>query len=489
MVRARRSLGALVVGVVAICVIVAARPVGAKAEGSTDALGAVAQRAVADWPARASAASAAAPAATSSSAADPLGDVVDEQGNQTVEPRADISAVDFTYAADHLDVTVTVPGGVDPTTSPNWQGNLSGVATLLDVNGDDHPDFGAVLVADENGGLQAGVFSIPPSSGSTAAANLRPCRASGSYDAASRAYRISVPSACIGNAYEARGGALLLFNRATSLSSALDITVDVAPNGNDPIAVHRDTAKNGAGYRFVARDGGIFSFGASSFLGSTGDIKLNRPIVGMESTRTGNGYWLVASDGGIFAFGDAPFLGSTGDLTLNQPVVAMAATPTGNGYWLAAKDGGIFAFGDAGFYGTPASPAPIVGIAATPDGGGYWLAAEDGTVTPFGDAADLGSRVAYAGNPVVGIAATPSGAGYWLAFANGDVVARGDAPYVGGAGSLSLSAPIVGVAGTPTGRGLWLVGRDGGVFSYGDANFYGSTGNLKLNQPVLGLAT
>jgi hypothetical protein len=34
----------------------------------------------------------------------------------------------------------------------------------------------------------------------------------------------------------------------------------------------------------------------------------------------------VASDGGIFTFGDATFLGSTGGMHLNQPIVGMAAT-------------------------------------------------------------------------------------------------------------------------------------------------------------------
>jgi hypothetical protein len=43
----------------------------------------------------------------------------------------------------------------------------------------------------------------------------------------------------------------------------------------------------------------------------------------MTATRSGKGYWLVASDGGIFAFGDATFLGSTGDLTLAKPIVGM----------------------------------------------------------------------------------------------------------------------------------------------------------------------
>ena len=45
------------------------------------------------------------------------------------------------------------------------------------------------------------------------------------------------------------------------------------------------------------------------------------------SAGTLNGYWLVASDGGIFAFGDAAFLGSTGAIRLNRPMVGMAAMP------------------------------------------------------------------------------------------------------------------------------------------------------------------
>jgi len=61
------------------------------------------------------------------------------------------------------------------------------------------------------------------------------------------------------------------------------------------------------------------------------------------------GYWFVAGDGGIFSYGDASFFGSTGNLRLNQPIVGMAATPTGGGYWLSGSDGGVFAFGDAGY--------------------------------------------------------------------------------------------------------------------------------------------
>jgi PKD repeat protein len=62
------------------------------------------------------------------------------------------------------------------------------------------------------------------------------------------------------------------------------------------------------------------------------------------------GYYEVASDGGIFSFGTT-FYGSTGGMRLNKPIVGMAVTPDRLGYWLVASDGGIFAYGDAHYYG------------------------------------------------------------------------------------------------------------------------------------------
>jgi hypothetical protein len=41
---------------------------------------------------------------------------------------------------------------------------------------------------------------------------------------------------------------------------------------------------NGYGYRFVAADGGIFSFGDATFFGSMGGRPLNKPIVGLATT-------------------------------------------------------------------------------------------------------------------------------------------------------------------------------------------------------------
>jgi hypothetical protein len=75
-------------------------------------------------------------------------------------------------------------------------------------------------------------------------------------------------------------------------------------------------------------------------------------VVGIAATPGGGRYWFVASDGGIFSFGNASFLGSMGGQPLNQPVTGMAADPTGGGYWMVAADGGIFSFGASTFYGS-----------------------------------------------------------------------------------------------------------------------------------------
>ena len=62
------------------------------------------------------------------------------------------------------------------------------------------------------------------------------------------------------------------------------------------------------------------------FLGSTGNIRLNQPIVGMSASPDGAGYRFVASDGGVFCYGSSLFFGSTGNMVLNKPVVGMANT-------------------------------------------------------------------------------------------------------------------------------------------------------------------
>jgi len=256
-----------------------------------------------------------------------------------------------------------------------------------------------------------------------------------------------------------------------------------------PVSSPPPPASSAPGYRMVASDGGIFTFGAARFYGSTGGLRLNQPIVGMAATPDGGGYWLVARDGGIFSFGDARFFGSTGALHLNQPITGMAATPDGGGYWLVARDGGIFSFGDARFLGSTGAlhlNQPIVGMAATPDGGGYWLVAADGGIFSFGDARFLGSTGALRLNqPIAGMAATPDGGGYWLVAADGGIFSFGDARFLGSTGALRLNQPITGMEATPDGGGYRLVASDGGVFSFGDAPFLGSMGGQRLNRPVV----
>jgi hypothetical protein len=245
----------------------------------------------------------------------------------------------------------------------------------------------------------------------------------------------------------------------------------------------------GQGYWLVASDGGIFAFADAGFHGSTGNITLNQPIVGMTATPSGQGYWMVASDGGIFSFGDAAFHGSTGNITLNQPIVGMAATPSGSGYWMVGADGGVFAF-DAPSYGSAAglSRASAVAMAPTATGDGYWVVTADGQVFNFGPgAANFGNTPALS-QPIVGAAATPSGAGLWLVARDGGIFAFGDAVFHGSTGAIKLNQPIVGMSRTPTGNGYWLVAQDGGIFAFGDAGFYGSTGAIKLNKPINGMA-
>ncbi|HEV3364868.1 MAG TPA: hypothetical protein VG795_12165, partial [Acidimicrobiia bacterium] len=249
------------------------------------------------------------------------------------------------------------------------------------------------------------------------------------------------------------------------------------------------TARPEGGYRLVATDGGIFAFGDAPFLGSTGGVVLNRPIVGTAPTPSRRGYWLVAADGGVFTFGDAAFLGSTGGRRLNQPIVGMTATPSGRGYWLVAADGGIFSFGDARFFGSTGAmrlQRPIVGMAATPTGAGYWLVAADGGIFAFGDAAFFGSAGGLRlVRPVVGMAGTPSGRGYWLLASDGGIFAFGDAPYLGAPADPAAPAAVA-LAATPSGRGYRVARTDGSVATFGDAPFLGSA-VAPLRRPIVSL--
>ena len=350
-------------------------------------------------------------------------------------------------------------------------------------------DAGAVQFA----GQTIGSVSAPPMHAVVGGPGYTPSATATSGLAVSMTVDQSTTAVCSISAgavsFNTVGSCRLDFNQAGDTdwapATGLVQTFTVSPDSPEPISHHT------SGYRLVASDGGVFSYGDAPFLGSHGGSSLNKPIVGIAATPNGKGYWLVASDGGVFSYGDAPFLGSHGGSSLNKPIVGIAATPNGKGYWLVASDGGVFSYGDAPFLGSHGGSSlnkPIVGIAATPNGKGYWLVASDGGVFSYGDAPFLGSHGGSSLNkPIVGIAATPNGKGYWLVASDGGVFSYGDAPYLGSMGGSWLADPVVGIAATPNGKGYWLVASDGGVFSYGDAPYLGSMGGSWLTDPVVGI--
>jgi uncharacterized repeat protein (TIGR01451 family) len=278
-------------------------------------------------------------------------------------------------------------------------------------------------------------------------------------------------------------------NRASASSTDLDLTSTGATATVEVVAA--PAPESGVGYRMVAADGGIFTFGDRQFHGSTGDMTLNKPIVGGATDVSDNdGYWIVASDGGVFTF-NAPFFGSLGAQTLSSPAVEIEPTPTGKGYWIVLADGKVHAFGDAKHFGDMSGRAlnkPVIGMSVTPSGMGYWLVAEDGGIFNFGDAGffgSMGDKVLNA--PVIDLAPSVDNQGYYLLGRDGGVFTFGSADFKGSTGNMTLNAPVIAMLVAPNGAGYWLAATDGGVFTFGSVPFLGSMGGTKLNSPVLDL--
>jgi hypothetical protein len=286
---------------------------------------------------------------------------------------------------------------------------------------------------------------------------------------------------------------------------AHSLTADYPGDGNyqsSVSAAHSMTITNQTnhGYWLVGADGGIFSFGSAQFHGSTGSLKLQRPVVGITPTLDRQGYWLVASDGGVFAFGDAGFYGSLPQLgfapagsarsgpKLSAPIVGMVPSSDGGGYFMVSSDGGVFAFGDAHFAGSCPGIRGCQGsaVAVTPDasGLGYWVATTTGNVYAFGDAPYYGAPGTQS-SPVTSVVRTPDGGGYWILLANGTVYNYGDAEYLGGASGLGGINPANAIFATADGGGYWLAAANGAVDSYGDAPNDGGMVAAHLNAPVI----
>jgi hypothetical protein len=253
------------------------------------------------------------------------------------------------------------------------------------------------------------------------------------------------------------------------------------------------------GYWLVGSDGGIFTFGSSTFWGSTGSLKLQRPVVGIVPTKDRGGYWLDASDGGVFSFGDTQFYGSVPGLglhpagsglpnSLNAPIVGMVPSNDDNGYFMVASDGGVFAFGDARFAGSCPGIGGCSGtaVAVMPDhsGNGYWVVTSSGNIYTFGDAPYFG---APARGTVTSAVATPDGKGYWALLADGEVLGYGDAAGLGSPASsnFNLFDPAATIFATADGRGYWVSSALGKVFPFGDAPDDGDVSGSHLNGSII----
>jgi hypothetical protein len=249
----------------------------------------------------------------------------------------------------------------------------------------------------------------------------------------------------------------------------------------------------------VGADGGIFTFGSAVFHGSTGSLKLQRPVVGITPTGNDEGYWLAATDGGVFAFGNAGFAGSIPGLglhpagsglahSLNAPIVGMVPSTDGDGYFMVSSDGGVFAFGDARFEGSCPGIGGCAGsaVAVMPDAGGngYWVVTATGHVYAFGDAPYYGAPGPEF-VPVVSASRTPDGRGYWILYSNGVVVPYGDAVGHGGPSAYTGPGDPATTVFASDNDGYWVATANGGVFTYGDAPFDGSMTGTALNAPII----
>ena len=284
-------------------------------------------------------------------------------------------------------------------------------------------------------------------------------------------------------------------------SGPVDVTVTTPGGTSQQTGADQFTYNASHGYWLVGSDGGIFTFGSDQFYGSTGNLRLQGPVVGITPTRDRGGYWLDASDGGVFSFGDTRFYGSIPGLglhpagsgvpqSLSAPIVGMVPSHDQGGYFMVASDGGVFAFGDAHFAGSCPGigdcSGPAVAVMPDASGNGYWLITQTGNVYTFGDAPYLGAP-GQQSSPITSAVATPSGNGYWILDGDGQVFAYGDAPYLGNvaAGATGGMNPATAIIATSDGGGYWAADAEGKVFIFGDAPNDGDMSGTHLNGPII----
>ena len=183
------------------------------------------------------------------------------------------------------------------------------------------------------------------------------------------------------------------FNGAVTTPTTSSPTT-TGPTTTGPTTTGPTTTPTQHGYWLVGSDGGIFTFGAAQFYGSTG---ISSPAPGRRHHAHGRPHWLLARcvrrwdlrlrRRRLLRLHPRPWA-APGRLraahSLNAPIVGMVPSADGGGYFMVASDGGVFAFGDAHFAGS----APASGVApacsgrrhARRQGNGYWIVTRRGSL-------------------------------------------------------------------------------------------------------------
>ncbi len=453
----------------------------------------------------------------------PSGSVTIHGANLTsggVQPIVDFGTVasigSMTYGA--TQITATIPPAINPgtvnitvTTTAGTSGvsavdqytyTGSGTGTSPAVTSSDHGSFaaGAAGVFDITTTGTPGVSSVSDSAFNGCTPSTLPASITLDYTGGTTATLDGTPRAGDGGSFTV----CLTASNGVGPAATQVFTLTVnAPAGSPPAPAPPSPATPPPphGYWLVGSDGGIFTFGATQFYGSTGSLRLQRPVVGITPTANRGGYWLVASDGGIFAFGNAGYHGSIPGSglnpagsgqphSLNAPIVGMVPSDDGGGYFMVASDGGVFAFGDARFEGSCPGIGGCSGaaVAVVPDatGNGYWVVTSTGAVYTFGDAASYG-QPGLQSSKITSAAATPNGDGYWILDAAGQAFPFGNAASLGGmpGGSAGGLDPASAIFATSDGGGYWIVTALGKVSSFGDAPDDGDMSGTHLNGPIV----
>ena len=399
-------------------------------------------------------------------ATDAAGDAPDCKG--------DVVAADADWTDARLRLHVETVCGMDLRSDPAWVVGVTTAGFLIDINGDQDPDYAAYYDSETPGAL------INDAGGLV-------CNGSASHPTPT-SYVIELPAGCLPGPFTFIGG--MIFDE-NPYGDTCTCPEDGAPSFGFAGPVHRTsgpTIAHGQGYWMLGRDDAVYAFGDAQ-------VHAGRHLAGrtvdLEPTPSGRGYWVVNDTGQVATHGDAPELGSLPATSLrpSETVTAISRTASGNGYWLFTSLGRTFTFGNAAFFGDMSATrlnGPVLDAIPTPTGNGYYMVGSDGGIFTFGDAVFQGSMGSTPLNaPVQSLVPDPDGVGYWLVASDGGIFAF-EAEFYGSMGSTKLNQPVTGMVGF--GHGYLMVAEDGGIFTFGDAPFFGSLGDRPPAVPIVSTA-